>query len=70
MGMEKGLIENCCKTILGDLGIAWSKTDDVPQLTSKTINVLNLMPTNVQTTDQGTDAIKAVVGKVHLFWGW
>lgn len=35
IGMVKELIESCCKTILEDLGIAWSKTDDVPQLTSK-----------------------------------
>ena len=65
IGMAKELIESCCKTILDDLGIAWSKNDDVPQLTSKTLDVLNLLPANIQETDQGADAIKAVLGNLR-----
>lgn len=65
IGMAKELIESCCKTILEDLGIAWSKTDDVPQLTSKTMDALNLLPSSVQATDQGADAIKAVLGNLR-----
>lgn len=65
IGIAKELIESCCKTILDDLGIAWSKTDDVPQLTSKTMDALNLLPANVQETDQGADAIKAVLGNLR-----
>lgn len=65
IGMAKELIESCCKTILEDLGIAWSKTDDVPQLTNKTMDALNLFPANVQETDPGADAIKAVLGNLR-----
>lgn len=65
IGMAKELIESCCKTILEDLGIAWSKTDDVPQLTNKTMDALNLLPANVQETDQGADAVKAVLGNLR-----
>ena len=65
IGMAKELIESCCKTILEDLGIAWSKTDDVPQLTNKTMDALNLLPASVQATDQGADAIKAVLGNLR-----
>lgn len=65
IGMAKELIESCCKTILDDLGIAWSKTDDVPQLTSKTMDALNLLPSSVQATDQGADAVKAVLGNLR-----
>ena len=65
IGMAKELIESCCKTILEGLGIAWSKTDDVPQLTNKTMDALNLLPANVQETDQGADAIKAVLGNLR-----
>ena len=65
IGMAKELIESCCKTILDDLGIKWSKTDDVPQLTSKTMDALSLLPANVQETDQGADAIKAVLGNLR-----
>ena len=43
IGVAKELIESCCKTIVVDLGIAWSKKDDVPQLTSKTMDALNLL---------------------------
>ncbi len=65
IGIAKELIESCCKTILEDLGIAWSKTDDVPQLTSKTMDALNLLPASVQATDQGADAVKAVLGNLR-----
>ena len=65
IGMAKELIESCCKTILDDLGIAWSKNDDVPQITSKTMDALNLLPANIQETDQGADAIKAVLGNLR-----
>ena len=65
IGMAKELIESCCKTILEDLGITWSKTDDVPQLTNKTMDALNLLPASVQATDQGADAVKAVLGNLR-----
>lgn len=65
IGMAKELIESCCKTILEDLGIAWSKTDDVPQLTNKTMDALNLLPASIQATDQGADAVKAVLGNLR-----
>ena len=47
------------------MGIAWSKTDDVPQLTNKTMDALKLLPANVQETDQGAVAIKAVLGNLR-----
>lgn len=65
IGTAKELIESCCKTILDEQGISWSKTDDVPQLTNKTLDTLNLLPANVQSTDQGADAIKAVLGNLR-----
>lgn len=64
IGTAKELIESCCKTILDELGISWSRTDDVPQLTNKTLDVLNLLPANVQSSDQGADAIKAILGNL------
>lgn len=65
IGIAKELIESCCKTILDDLGIKWTKTDDVPQLTNKVMDALHLLPANVQETDQGADAIKAVLGNLR-----
>ena len=65
IGLAKELIESCCKTILDDKGIAYSKNDDVPQLADKTMNALSLLPANVQSTDRGADAIKAVLGNLR-----
>lgn len=65
IGMAKELIESCCKTILDEKGIAYTKNDDVPQLADKTMTALNLLPANVQPTDQGADAIKAVLGNLR-----
>ena len=65
IGMAKELIESCCKTILDELGITWSKTDDVPQLTTKVLTALNLLPSSVQETDPGAEAIKAVLGNLR-----
>lgn len=62
IGLAKELIESCCKTILDELGIEWSKNDDVPQLANRAMGALNLLPANIQETDQGADAIKAVLG--------
>lgn len=65
IGMAKELIESCCKTILDEKGVTYSKDDDVPQLAGKTMDVFNLLPANVQATDRGADAIKAVLGSLR-----
>ena len=65
IGMAKELIESCCKTILDEKGIAYTKNDDVPQLADKTMDALNLLPAHVQPTDRGADAIKAVLGNLR-----
>lgn len=65
IGMAKELIESCCKTILDERCIAYTKDDDVPQLASKTMDVLNLLPANVNPNDRGADAIKAVLGNLR-----
>lgn len=65
IGLSKELIESCCKTIIDELNIEWGKNDDVPQLANKTLNALNLLPVNVQETDQGAEAIRAVLGNLR-----
>lgn len=65
IGKSKELIESCCKTILDKKGITWSKDDDVPQLTRKTMDALKILPDNVQSTDQGAEAIRAVLGNLR-----
>ena len=65
IGMAKELIESCCMTVLDELGIPYTKNDDVPQLADKNLTALNLLPSNVQPTDRGADAIKAVLGNLR-----
>lgn len=65
IGKAKELIESCCKTILDEMGITWDKNDDVPQLTNKVLDALNLLPSSVQPTDRGADAIKAILGNLR-----
>lgn len=65
IGKAKELIESCCKTILDEKKIPWDKNWDVPQLTNKTLDTLNLLPANVKATDQGAEAIKAVLGNLR-----
>ena len=65
IGMAKELIESCCKTILDEKGVTYSKDDDVPHQAGKTMDVFNLLPANVQATDRGADAIKAVLGSLR-----
>lgn len=65
IGMAKELIESCCKTILDELGISYTKNDDVPALATKTLGALDLLPSNVQPTDRGADAIKSILGSLR-----
>ncbi len=65
IGKAKELIESCCKTILDEMGITWDKNDDVPQLTNKVLDALDLLPSNVKPTDRGADAIKAILGNLR-----
>lgn len=65
IGKAKELIESCCKTILEEMGIPWSKNDDVSQLSGKVLKELDLLPDNVHPSDPGADSIKAVLGNLR-----
>ena len=65
IGKAKELIESCCKTILDEMGIPWSKNDDVPQLSGKVLKELDLLPDNIKASDPGADSIKAILGNLR-----
>ncbi len=65
IGKAKELIESCCKTILDEMKISWDRNDDVPQLTNKVMNALELLPSNIQPTEQGAESIKAILGNLR-----
>lgn len=47
IGTAKELVETCCKTILADRGIAFSKSADVPELMELTAKELELTPDDI-----------------------
>ena len=65
IGKAKELIESCCKTILDEMGIPWSKNDDVSQLSGKVLKELDLLPDIIQPSDPGADSIKALLGNLR-----
>lgn len=65
IGKAKELIESCCKTILDNMEISWDKGENVQQLTGKVLDALNLLPSNIQSTDQGAESIRAVLGNLR-----
>ncbi len=64
IGKAKELIESCCKTILDEMDIPWSKSDNVSQLTNKVLDALDLLPSSIQPSEQGAETIKAVLGNL------
>lgn len=65
IGKSKELIESCCKTILDELEIPWSKSDDVPALTNKVMSALSLLPNNVNTSDPAAAAVRGLLGNLR-----
>lgn len=64
IGMAKELIESCCKTILDDLSISYTKNDDIPELTKKVNDNIKLLPINISTSDSVYEAYKQVLGNL------
>lgn len=65
IGKAKELIETCSKTILSAKNIPIDKEWSFGELISKTFNVLQLMPANIATQHQDSEAIKAVLGNLR-----
>lgn len=65
IGKAKELIESCCKTILDEKSIAWSKSWDMGQLVGETLKLLQLLPNNVPVSDPAAETIKAVLGNLR-----
>jgi hypothetical protein len=44
IGSAKELVEACCKTILKERDVPFDKNDDIPKLTNKTMDAIQLFP--------------------------
>lgn len=61
IGTAKELVETCCKTILGKLGVAVSRSDDLPRLTKALAKELKLVPEGISDAARGANAIKLIL---------
>ena len=64
IGTAKELVETCCKTILLDRGIAFSKNADIPELVKLTSKELELTPNDIPEKAKAVDTIKRLLSNL------
>lgn len=64
LGTSKELIEAICKKILSEQNIEIEEDIDMPQLTKKTLSVLDLVPENISNEKKGHQDIKTILGSL------
>ncbi len=61
IGTSKELVEACCKTILSNRGIPFTKSDDLGNLTKKLTKELRLVPEGITDEAKGADNIRLIL---------
>ncbi len=64
IGTAKELVETCCKTILTDRGVAFSKNADIPELVKLTSKELELTPADIPEKAKASDTIKRLLSNL------
>lgn len=64
IGTAKELVETCCKTILTDRGVPFSKNADLPELVSLTAKELDLTPKDIPEQATARDTIKRLLSNL------
>jgi hypothetical protein len=64
IGTAKELVETCCKTILTDRGVAFSKNADLPELVKLTSKELELTPDDIPEKSKAADTIKRLLSNL------
>lgn len=64
IGTAKELVETCCKTILTDRGIVFSKNADIPELVKLTSKELELTPDDIPEKAKAGDTIKRLLSNL------
>lgn len=64
IGTAKDLVESCCKTVLGELGVDFPKNANIPKRTKLVCSVLNLVPEGIPDEARGSDKIKLVLSNL------
>ncbi|NVZ75182.1 abortive infection family protein [Pseudomonas gingeri] len=61
IGTAKELLETCCKSILSKRGIAFTKSDDMGDLTKKLTKALQLVPEGVSDAAKGAENVRLIL---------
>lgn len=61
IGTAKDLVESCCKTILAERGVAFSKGVDINELTKLMVKELQLVPEGISDQAKGADNIRLIL---------
>jgi hypothetical protein len=64
IGTAKELVETCCKTILTERRVAFSKTADLPELVKLTSKELELTPADIPEKAKAADSIKRLLSNL------
>lgn len=61
IGTAKELVETCCKTILNDRNILYTKNADIPDLLKMTFASLKILPEEIPDSSKGVDSIRRIL---------
>lgn len=61
IGTAKDLVETCCKTILTKRSVAFTKSDDLGDLTKKLVKELQLVPEGITDETKGAENIRLIL---------
>ena len=61
IGTAKELVESCCKTILTKRGVAFTKSEDLGELTKKVTKELQLVPEGITDETKGAENIRLIL---------
>ena len=64
IGTAKELVETCCKSILSECDVSYSKSDDLPRLVKSTVQQLQLTPTDIPDKAKASDTIKRLLSNM------
>lgn len=64
IGTAKELVETCCKSILNECQVLYSKTDDLPKLVKSTVQQLELTPADIPDKAKASETIKRLLSNL------
>jgi AbiJ N-terminal domain 3/Abortive infection C-terminus len=64
IGTAKELVETCCKSILTEAEVTFSKGDDLPKLVKSTVTVLQLTPDDIPEQAKAAETIKRLLSNL------